>query len=254
MYAKSLKNYLNRFTYTSLNFQYTLKYEEGIDKEVREYLINGSETLIEDLNKAFYEEVVKIKKLRHFYFRINYHNFFITKGSDEIQGLLSITIQWISIISDVGGAVAFIAMLKKALQSTFFGKTKELPDKLAVFEIANHPGNNNTILQSNTDKGKGKKKRNRPLGSGIFAMFMGLIFFTVYYNLQLGIFKLTLHDIQPEFLLKIWLIFSFVVLGGWGFNRILNSDGRWIVGQDTIKLVLAFMGATIAIISLLLKT
>ena len=96
-----------------------------------------------------------------------------------------------------------------------------------------------------------KKLRRRPLGSGVFALGFGVLF--VLIGILIWICDYKVEDIDPSTLLNIWLFAGGTILIGWGINRIVHNDGRWIVGQDTINFVLGFLAAAIAILSLLIK-
>jgi hypothetical protein len=88
----------------------------------------------------------------------------------------------------------------------------------------------------------------KPKGSGWFAATAGAIFLIVFILLLFFDPK----DIDPRILFKGWLIFAATILLVWGINRIKKGRDEWTVGQDTINFVVAIIGATIAILTILI--
>ena len=93
-------------------------------------------------------------------------------------------------------------------------------------------------------------QRNRPLGSGVFALVFGIIFLIGTFYVSFSNFKIA-TSIEPEEILSVYLAISGLILLGWGINRIRYNDGRWIVGQNTINFVMALIATVIAILSIL---
>ena len=90
----------------------------------------------------------------------------------------------------------------------------------------------------------------KPKGSGYFATAIGAVLaFTFVMS-----FIFNLKSISPYVLLQGWLLFAGVILLGWGINRVANSIDDWTVGQETINFVVAVVGATIAIFTLVAQT
>jgi len=90
-----------------------------------------------------------------------------------------------------------------------------------------------------------------PRGSGIFATIFGVLF------LVIAVVSLSprvdLRAVCPYTLLRIWLFFGAVTLLAWGINRITKGSPDYTVGQSTINFVVGFIGATIAILTLVVQ-
>ncbi|WP_299215080.1 hypothetical protein [uncultured Aquimarina sp.] len=95
------------------------------------------------------------------------------------------------------------------------------------------------------------KKGGRPLGSGVFALVIGFLFIIATVYISIADFKVS--DLKPEELLNAYLIFSGLILMGWGINRVLYNDGRWIIAQNTLNFILAIIATAIAILSILVS-
>ena len=63
-----------------------------------------------------------------------------------------------------------------------------------------------------------------------------------------------LSKIPPSLLFRIWLMIAAAILVGWGVRRITTGRQDWTVGQSTINFVVAIIGATIAILAILVAT
>jgi peptidoglycan/LPS O-acetylase OafA/YrhL len=88
----------------------------------------------------------------------------------------------------------------------------------------------------------------KPKGSGWFAAGAGTLFLTAFILL----FFFDPRDLDPHILFMGWLIFAAAILLIWGIKRIKKGRDDWTVGQDTINFVVAIVGATIAILTILL--
>jgi hypothetical protein len=88
----------------------------------------------------------------------------------------------------------------------------------------------------------------KPKGSGWFALGAGVIFLAAF----ICSFVWDLSKIPPYLLFKAWLLIAAVILLGWGIRRIKKGGDDWTVGQSTINFVVAILGATIAILAILL--
>ena len=87
-------------------------------------------------------------------------------------------------------------------------------------------------------------RKKKGIGSGWFAVSAGIIFFAALIYLRLP----SASSPPPELLFQAWLAFSFLVLVGWGAYRIRHGKGgKQLVGQPTINFVVAILGATIAL-------
>jgi hypothetical protein len=89
----------------------------------------------------------------------------------------------------------------------------------------------------------------RPKGSGWFAAIFGAVFLTAF----ICSFIWDLSKISPQVLFKIWLLFAASVLLGWGINRIRKGSDGSAIGQSTINFVIAIIGATFAILAILIE-
>jgi len=65
-------------------------------------------------------------------------------------------------------------------------------------------------------------------------------------------FKWDLSKIPPYLLFKAWLVIAAAILLAWGVRRILTGEKNWTVGQNTINLVIAIIGATFAILAIVM--
>jgi len=57
----------------------------------------------------------------------------------------------------------------------------------------------------------------------------------------------------PEAMLKAWLVFAGSILLIWGIVRIKNGRPEITIGQDTINFVVTIIGATLAILAIILQ-
>ena len=89
-----------------------------------------------------------------------------------------------------------------------------------------------------------------PKGSGWFAAAAGVVFVLVL----VASFFYDLKRLSPYALLQAWLLFAGVVLLFWGAYRIRKGKNEMTVGQNTINFVVALIGATIAILTLLVQS
>jgi hypothetical protein len=89
----------------------------------------------------------------------------------------------------------------------------------------------------------------RPKGSGWFAAIFGAVFLIAF----VCSFIWDLSKISPYMLFKIWLLFAGSVLLSWGINRIKKGSNDNTIGQSTINFVIAIIGATFAILAILLE-
>ena len=88
---------------------------------------------------------------------------------------------------------------------------------------------------------------NKPRGSGYFAALCGVLFVLAF----IGSFFVTVQQLSPEWIMRAWFLFIASVLIWWGANRALTGRPDRTVGQDTINLVIAIVGASIALLGLL---
>jgi hypothetical protein len=86
----------------------------------------------------------------------------------------------------------------------------------------------------------------RPKGSGWFAAGAGVIFLVA----SVCSFVWDLSKIPPYLLFKVWLLIAAAILLGWGIRRIMQGRDDWTVGQNTINFVVAILGLTIAILTI----
>jgi hypothetical protein len=86
----------------------------------------------------------------------------------------------------------------------------------------------------------------KPKGSGWFAAGAGVIFLVAF----VCSFVWDLSKIPSYLLFKVWLLIATAILLGWGIRRIQNGRDDWTVGQNTINFVVAILGATIAILAI----
>lgn len=225
----------SRISKKSAKIEYTLQYDEGIEKKMRKEFLVDSHSLTKKINQNICDELNEYVRTRY---KIKHHVFYLSKGSDVIKGIL----KWVGNFSDIGGALTFGYIIKKAIQNSYYKLTKQLPDEIDVH-----------VDGSPQSEYPGTEIKKRPLGSGLFALSVAVLFMILLIAIRYGEIRLNSSDLPPETILQIWLGFSILVLGGWGLNRVNNNDGRLIVGQDTIKLVLAFVAITATLFSLILK-
>lgn len=88
----------------------------------------------------------------------------------------------------------------------------------------------------------------RPKGSGWFSAGVGVIFLALF----ISSFKWDLSRIPPYLLFKAWLFIASALLVTWGVRRIQTGENNWTIGQNTINFVVAIIGATIAILAILM--
>jgi hypothetical protein len=88
----------------------------------------------------------------------------------------------------------------------------------------------------------------KPKGSGWFAAGSGVVFLVVF----ICSFKWDLSKIPPYPLFKAWLLIATAILLGWGIRRIQAGRDDRTVGQSTINFVVAILGATIAILAIVI--
>lgn len=107
-------------------------------------------------------------------------------------------------------------------------------------------------------------ERKQPLASGWLSTIVGIAFLVTFVILRVSSWDPS--TLSPEVLLQVWTIVAAVILLVWGINRILQkaeNKPRWIPkklrnglpwtpGQPTINFVVTFVGATFAIIAILL--
>jgi hypothetical protein len=86
----------------------------------------------------------------------------------------------------------------------------------------------------------------RPKGSGCFSLAVGVAFLFVL----VASFWIDLRTISPIWFLRSWLAFSAVILVAWGARRIKEGRNDWTIGQSTLNFVVAVVGATVAIFTL----
>jgi high-affinity Fe2+/Pb2+ permease len=89
----------------------------------------------------------------------------------------------------------------------------------------------------------------KPAGSGYFAAICGALFAFAF----AGSFFVDLDQVSPTLVMRAWFLFVAAVLLWWGINRARTGRPDATVGQDTINLVLAIAGSSIALLGLLLK-
>ncbi|MGB3182047.1 MAG: hypothetical protein WBB45_11690 [Cyclobacteriaceae bacterium] len=116
--------------YNTINLEAKTYYQEGLSIEYKEALLADSEDIENRIVEEIKKEVYKLKQIEHFYYRINYHTLFLIKGSDIVSIFLSFSYQSIEYLSNIGGAIAFCNMLKKAIEKVIYRDTNELPNKL----------------------------------------------------------------------------------------------------------------------------
>jgi hypothetical protein len=94
----------------------------------------------------------------------------------------------------------------------------------------------------------------KPTGSGWFSLIVGSAFILlvlVFWLRGNGV-----GSINPNYLLAAWMIFSGVLMSGWGITRILSTSAKhdwWRIGQNTINFCVAIIAATFAILAILMQ-
>src|SRR4051812_9574985 len=86
----------------------------------------------------------------------------------------------------------------------------------------------------------------KPKGSGWFAAGSGVVFLLAF----VSSFVWDLSKIPPYLIFKAWLLIATAILLGWGIRRIRTGRDDWTVGQNTINFVVAIIGATMAILAI----
>ena len=89
----------------------------------------------------------------------------------------------------------------------------------------------------------------KPKGSGYFAAICGVLFIVAL----VGSFFVKVDQLSPDWIIRGWLLFVAATLIWWGVNRVRTGRPDPTVGQATINLVIALVGATVALLGLLLK-
>jgi hypothetical protein len=88
----------------------------------------------------------------------------------------------------------------------------------------------------------------RPKGSGWFAVGSGVVFLVAF----ICSFKWDLSKIPPYALFKAWLLIATAILLSWGINRVVKGRDDWTIGQNTINFVVGIVGATIALLTIVI--
>ncbi|HJU75875.1 MAG TPA: hypothetical protein VJ717_19190 [Gemmatimonadaceae bacterium] len=91
------------------------------------------------------------------------------------------------------------------------------------------------------------KDERKPQGSGYFAAFCGAFFLVAF----LSSFFIRVDELSPDWIMRGWLLFVAAILMWWGRNRVRTGRPDRTVGQDTINLVIALVGTSVAILGLL---
>lgn len=96
-----------------------------------------------------------------------------------------------------------------------------------------------------------KKTTDKPIGSGVFAFFVGTFLLVV--SAALLWFQGSLPRIHPNVLLGIWFLIAGLLIAYWGWDRIGSTSkrGDYKIGQPTIGLVATVASVSIALIALL---
>ena len=89
----------------------------------------------------------------------------------------------------------------------------------------------------------------KPKGSGWFAIGSGILFLVAL----VCSFIWDLSQISPYAVFKAWLAIASLILLGWGINRVLKGRDEWTIGQPTINFVVGIVGATIAILAIVVS-
>ncbi len=87
----------------------------------------------------------------------------------------------------------------------------------------------------------------KPTGSGYFAAICGGLFILAF----IGSFIMKVDQLSPDWIIRAWLLFVAAILIWWGSNRVRTGRSDPTVGQDTINLVIALVGTTVALLGLL---
>ena len=87
----------------------------------------------------------------------------------------------------------------------------------------------------------------KPKGSGYFAAFCGVFFMVAF----VGSFFVSVDQLSPEWIMRVWFLFVAAILIFWGCNRVRTGRADLTVGQETINLVIALVGASVALLGLL---
>jgi len=87
----------------------------------------------------------------------------------------------------------------------------------------------------------------KPKGSGYFAALCGVLFMFAF----VGSFFVRVNQLSPDWIMRAWLLFVAAILIWWGGNRVWKGRPDPTVGQDTINLVIALVGTTVALLGLL---
>jgi hypothetical protein len=111
-----------------------------------------------------------------------------------------------------------------------------------------------------------KEQRKQQLASGWLSTIVGIAFLVTFVILRASSWDPS--TLSPEVLLQVWTMVAAVILLVWGINRILqktekDNKPKWIPdklknrlpgtpGQPTINFVVTIVGATFAIIAILL--
>jgi hypothetical protein len=92
----------------------------------------------------------------------------------------------------------------------------------------------------------------KPAGSGWFSLVIGGVFFLL--AVLILIFRWDVSKINANHVLTAWMIFSGIVMGVWGIVRIKTTTkpGNPQVGQNTLNFCVAIIGATFAILALVI--
>jgi hypothetical protein len=111
-----------------------------------------------------------------------------------------------------------------------------LPDRQAGWRALNH----------RKPLGVDAMSEPKPKGSGYFAALCGVLFMLAF----VGSFFVRLDQLSPDRIMRAWLLFVAAILIWWGSNRVRTGRSDPTVGQDTIHLVIALVGATVALLGL----
>lgn len=87
----------------------------------------------------------------------------------------------------------------------------------------------------------------KPKGSGYFAALCGALFMVAF----VGSFFVGVDQLSPDWIMRSWFLFVAAILIWWGGNRVRTGRPDPTVGQDTINLVIALVGTSVALIGLL---
>ena len=87
----------------------------------------------------------------------------------------------------------------------------------------------------------------KPKGSGYFAVLCGILFVLAF----VASFFVRIDQLSPDHIIRGWLFFVAAILIWWGGNRLRTGRPDPTVGQDTINLVIALVGTTVALLGLL---